>query len=158
MNLSTSLEDALAKVEGGTLDSVVFFKALSTGQSDIFTFLFDEDTRLLIESEHDYLLFLAMIVLDVFQHSGIDVSAVDVELLEEKEELNWGLLEHASIESISESLSRYPGFELYEFLEEACTPQQGHEVLSEVATELVYVKCKSLVDCAFGLPDSSLHP
>ena len=149
MNLSGLIDDALEKAESGALDSGVFFNALATGQPGIFTFFFDEDTRLLAEPEHDYLLFLAMVVLTVLREHGIPMTDIDLEILEEAEEHNWGLLEHASLESISDSVERHPAFALYAFLEEACTPQQGHEVLSEVATELVYNKCKSLVDCAF---------
>ena len=149
MNLSTLIDEVLEKAESGALDSGVFFNTLTTEQPDIFTFFFDEDTRLLTEPEHDYLLFLAMVVLSVLREHGIATTGIDLEILEEAEEHNWGLLEHASLESISDSVERHPAFALYTFLEEACTPQQKHEVLSEVAAELVYNKCKSLVDCAF---------
>ncbi|HLF63699.1 MAG TPA: hypothetical protein VI603_08095 [Saprospiraceae bacterium] len=149
MNLSTLIEETLAKAEGGVLDSVTFFSALATTQPDLFTFLFDEDTRLLLEQEHDYLLFLSMILLDVLQQSGTNPDAIDLESLEDMSEYNWGLLEHTSIETITETVSRHPGYALYTFLEEACTPENAHDVLSEAAVELVYVKCKSLVDCAF---------
>jgi hypothetical protein len=146
MNLYSSIEETLIKAEAGALDSMTFFNALSTGQPEVFVFLFDEDTRLLVEPEHDYLLFLAMIILTCLQDH---LDSIDLESLEDMSEHNWGLLEHTSIENISETVSRHPGYALYAFIEEACTPQIEHDVLSETAVELVYVKCKSLVDCAF---------
>ena len=152
MNLESSIEEALAKAEAGTLDPGAYFHALSTSQPEVFVFLFDDDTRLLLEQEHDYLLFLSMIILNIL-HDQLDT--IDIESLEDLAEHNWGLLEHTSIENISETVSRHPAYALYAFLEEACTPQLEHDVLSEAAVELVYVKCKSLIDCAFWSPDTS---
>ena len=149
MNLDGLLEDTLAKAEAGTLDAGTYYASLSTLHPEIFTFLFDEDTRLLLEQEHDYLLFLAMVMLHVFEGSGIDLASLDVDTLEDMAEYNWGLLEHTSIENISETVARHPGSALYTFLEEAISPHKAHEILSEAAVELVYVKCKSLVDAAF---------
>jgi hypothetical protein len=149
MNLETLLEESLAKAEAGALDTGAFYANLSTSQPEIFTFLFDEDTRLLMEHEHDYLLFLAMILMEVCKGNDVDLSAIEVDALEDMAEYNWGLLEHTSIENISETLVEHPGYVLYEFLEEATSPQKSHEILAEAAIELVYVKCKSLVDAAF---------
>lgn len=150
MNLESSIEEALASAEAGTLDAASFFNTLSTSQPEVFVFLFDEDTRLLLEQEHDYLLFLSMIILNTL-HDQLD--SIDLESLEDMAEHNWGLLEHTSIENISETVARHPAYALYAFLEEGCTPQIEHDVLSETAVELVYVKCKSLIDCVFLSPD-----
>jgi hypothetical protein len=149
MNLDTLLEETLAKAEKGQPDIKAFFSLLSTEQPEIFMFLFDEDTRLLTEQEHDYLLFLSMIILEVIQQSGIDLGSIDLETLEDMTEYNWGLIEHTSIENILDSVSQHPGSVLYDFIEEACTPEKGHDVLTEAAVPLVYVKCKSLVDVSF---------
>ncbi len=157
MNLSEAIEYTVAKAEGGILDPGVFFGTLATGQPDLFTFLFDNDTRLLTEQEHDYLLFIAMIILEVCASCHIDVGEIRIDTLEEVAEQNWGLLEHASVESISESVSQHPAHEMYLFLEDACTPVQSHEMLTEVAAELVYVKCKTLVDSAFSQQDMSFQ-
>ena len=149
MNLQDSIDSTLAQVEQGTLNASSFFKSLSTSQPEIFTFFFDEDTRLLHENEHDYLLFLAMTILTTLRGNALDFDAIDIESLEDMSEHNWGLIELTSIENITETVSKHPGFALYEFLEDACTPVKEHDILSESAVELVYVKCKSLVDCAF---------
>lgn len=149
MNLDACIEQALVKVEHGTLESGTYFQELATAHPEIFTYLFDADTRLLLETEHDYLLFLAMICIESMRSSGIDINEIDLETIEDMDEHNWGLLEHTSIQNITETVSRHPGFALYAFLEESCTPEKEHEILSEAAVELVYVKCKSLVDCAF---------
>ena len=148
MNLDTILEDVLAKAEQGDLESQAFYHSLATDQPEIFTFLFDEDTRLLIEQEHDYLLFLAMVIIQTLVNHGNDLNTVELDTLEDMAEYNWGLLEHTSIENITETLSEHPGFPLYAFLDDACAPVEGHEILSEAAVELVYVKCKALVDSA----------
>jgi len=149
MNLTQNLERALDQAEQGTLQAATFYTDLSKSRPELFTFLFDEDTRLLLEPEHDYLLFLAMILLEVLEKSGGDLMAIDLNILEEVAEENWGYLEYTSIENLTETLAQDQAAELYEFLDEACTPAQSHEVLSETAVELVYVKCKSLIDAAF---------
>ena len=150
MNADIAIEQALAKAEQGTLDSEMFFSTLATEMPEVFTFLFDEDTRLLQEQEHDYLLFISMVLIDTLRQTDNQFSETDIELLHDLVEDNWGLLEHTSIDNISETLSRHPAYPMYEFLEDACTPDdEEQEILSDVAAELIYVKCKSLVDSAY---------
>ena len=146
MNLAEDIDAALDRAERGDLKAEEFYSALATSDPAMFTFLFDPDTRLLLEPEHDYLLFLAMVLLEALAHSGLKQSSVEMDLLESLAEENWGYLEYTSIENLTSTLSDHIAVDAYTFLEDACTPDTDHEVLSEAAVELVYVKCKTLID------------
>lgn len=149
MHLDQAIEAVLLESEQGKLDPAEYFSDLPTTLPEVFAFLFDEDTRLLMESEHDYLLFVAMVLLEAMQRVGKSNGGLSLEDLEKVADHNWGLLEYTSIENLTDSLEGYEALPLYEFLEDACTPAEEHEVLSAVAVELVYIKCKTLVDLAF---------
>lgn len=147
MDLSEIIDITLQRAEQGDPDVSDYYSDLVIKLPEVFSFLFDEDTRLLLEPEHDYLLFLAMIILEVIGKSEADISEVRLEDLSEASENNWGLLEFTSLDNLTATTNNLPGHLLYVFLEDACTPVSGHEILSEAAVELVYVKCKSLIDC-----------
>lgn len=149
MNLEEAIEEVLIASEQGELDPSAYFSGLATTSPEVFAFLFDEDTRLLIESEHDYLLFVAMVLLECLKRTGKSTEDLGLEDLERVADHNWGLLEYTSIDNLTDSLEGYEAMPLYEFLEDACTPAEDHDVLSAVAVELAYVKCKTLIDLSF---------
>ena len=148
MDLSEIIDITLQRAEQGDPDVSDYYSDLVIKLPEVFSFLFDEDTRLLLEPEHDYLLFLAMIILEVIGKVEADISEVRLEDLSEAADNNWGLLEFTSLDNLTATTNSRPAHLLYVFLEDACTPVSGHEILSEAAVELVYVKCKSLIDCA----------
>jgi hypothetical protein len=129
-----------------------FFNTLSIEQPGIFTFLFDSDTQLLSEEEHDYLLFLAMVIVESAKSADITIEEdVDVDTLEDMAEHNWGLIEHVGMDVITDSLAEHPGFPLYAFLEDCCILDEDgtHELLSAPASELLFVKGKAVIDSLF---------
>jgi hypothetical protein len=149
MNFGPAIDASLEQAEQGTLRADDYYAELSTRLPELFTFFFDEDTRLLMEPEHDYLLFVGMILLNVMEKAEVDLTVIDIPMFEAAAEDNWGYLEYTSIEGLTEALSDNEAFDLYVFLEDACAPAEDHEVLSEAAVELVYVKCKTLIDLAY---------
>jgi hypothetical protein len=150
--METLIDDILGKAERGELNVTKFFQSLATTQSDVFTYLFDEDTRLLVEPEHDFLLYISMIILEVISADNPEGIVIDIDSLEEAAEDNWGFLEHTSIENISETMTSHPAAPLYLFVEDSCAPETDHEVLSEAAVELVCVQCTRIIDAAYPTP------
>ena len=138
--------EPIIRIEQQQLNPGQYFSEVSASVPDVFTFFFDSDTRLLSEDEHDYLLFVGMIILKTADALSVNLADIDLDDLESRAEDNWGLLEFTSIENLSSTLEASHVSELYFFLEDACTPANGHEVLSAAGVELVYVKCKSLID------------
>jgi hypothetical protein len=150
MNFGPDIDTTLEQAELGALHADSYFAGLSTRLPEVFTFFFDEDTRLLMDPEHDYFLFVGMILLNVLDNSEADLARIDLPMLEDAAEENWGLLEYTSIDNLTETLGDHGAIDLYDFLADACSPADDHEVLSQAAVELVYVKCKSLIDVAFA--------
>lgn len=149
MDLNAVIDAVLADSEAGKLDPSAYFNTLITEAPDVFAFFFDDDTRLLMESEHDFMLFVAMILVESVKRAGKSPADVDLDELAKAADHNWGMLEFTSIENITTTLEGYEAIPLYEFLEDACSPADDHELLSEVAVELVFVKCKTFVDLAY---------
>lgn len=153
MQWENAIDEALTRAENGALDPATYFEQISETHPSLFVFLFDEDTRMLTGDEHDYLLFLAMIILDVFATAGKDTTTVDLDTLGDTYERLWGMLEEDAPGAIQSDLEGHPAIELCDFLIDSCTPEEeetAHTILSDAGAEIVYCKCRAVIDSVVG--------
>ncbi|MDX1407349.1 MAG: hypothetical protein R3330_04430, partial [Saprospiraceae bacterium] len=113
-------------------------------------YLNDRDTHWLTDPEHEYLLYLGMIILQTMQADGKLASDVDREHLDAREEDLWQQLESLGARPLDKLRKQLPTDNvLSDFVLEALEPDDDElSFMTEPGAQLVYVKLTAFVHSA----------
>lgn len=123
---------------------------LSNEQAGIMQFLFQENYQVLKPEEHEYLIYIALVIYAAIKTQTGKSSFVPVEKLEAQEDLNWEVWENIKKKSIREKndvfFKDFLQEDLLAFVEDMVLVEEESE-LSGVAQEICMVAGKTLIDC-----------
>lgn len=124
--------------------------SLSNEQPGIMQFLFQENYKVLTPEEHEYLLYIALVVYASVKKEAGEVTEVPVENLEEQEDANWETWEQVKNRHLRDKNNAFfKDFlqeDLLAFVEDMVLDDEDSE-LSSVAQEICMVAGKTLIDC-----------
>ncbi len=150
MDIEAIIERLLSEAEEKIPDIADFYQELSEEAPAVFDYLMNSDTDFLTDAERDYLLFVAMITVKALQLSdlvGPEDMDMDMGMIQDTEEQNWGLLDGMEPDAIVGDLEQHPAYEIYGFVADACAPDEDSEdELTAEGVNLIFVKCKSMID------------
>lgn len=129
------------------------FLNLSKEQPGVMQFLFQENYQVLKSEEHEYLLYIALVIYASVKSQTRASELVPVERLEEQEDLNWEIWEQIKSKNIRDKndifFQDFGQEDLLAFVEDMVLVEEDSE-LSGVAQEICMVAGKTLIDCLTG--------
>lgn len=140
MLTADDIDAAIAWMEETEPDMTGYYGRLSQSLPVLTGYLIDRDTELLTDAEHDYLLFLGMIITRALTTAALIETDIDHSVLEDKEEGLW-----EGMDSLPEEV-----IPLYEFVEESLEKDEDTAFLTEPGIQIIKVK---LVALAFAAMD-----
>lgn len=117
-------------------------RKLSETQPGIIDFLANESLEVLTPEEHDYLIFLSMVIVNCMSEAKLQLDTVAPEELEELEEKNWELLEAVTGKGFRQRISIFFDHsdqeDMLAFIEDALAEDDLHLVTKE-GRELMFI-------------------
>ena len=139
------LDTVIDDLEQQGADLVQFYQASGQDLPVLTSFLTDTDTELLTDDEHDYLLYLGMIMIRLYQSAGQLQDDLDQDTLGENEEQLWQLVNDLSPRPLDKIWERTDSNAVVtNFLLESLTIDAESEFLTETGAQLMYVKLASI--------------
>ena len=123
------------------IDMVAFYTNMARTMPVLTSYLTDQDTELLTDREHDYLLYLAMVLLRAGSAVGAAEEDADPAELETREEAAWEALNACGARPLDRLRERTP-FEAVvpNFILDALEVDEDLEFVTEPGGQLLYVK------------------
>ena len=141
MTTYDELDAVIEEVSLKEVDLTAFYQAQSDSIPVVTQYLTDRDTTLLSHEEHDYMLFLGVIVLKCAVTGIASTQEMTPQHIEEHEELLWGIVnEYGSqlFTKLEEHLT--PDDVVQEFLIESLERDKDTAFLTDEGALLIFVK------------------
>jgi len=137
---AASIDEILERFEQDPPDMTVFYEALSEEYPDLTAFTAVSDDYLLKDQEHDFLLYLAMIVIRLH-----DPGFFDLEKAMKAEENLWGIINDTPRWSILEEAEKVAEDDaLGELFVDALAPDEENAFLTDEGVQLLWTKLNAL--------------
>ena len=141
------LDAVIEQVANNTVDLTGFYQGLAAKMPITASALLDADTRLLSEPEHDFMLYVGMIILLAIQEVS-RIEDVTTEAIGLAEERRWELINDSgnnALQKIWDGVDEEAVLE--DFVLDAVGPDEMPEFLTEAGTLIIYAKLMAIVDC-----------
>ncbi|MEM9921062.1 MAG: hypothetical protein AAF990_23375 [Bacteroidota bacterium] len=128
-----------------------FVQALSQEQPNILAYFFQEDFSLLTKEEHEYLLYLLIVIWRSVKMKLPECPLLSQEIIGKMDESNWETLKDVKNGRFRERLDvffeSYPQEDLLAFVEDALTyDEEEMAKVSNEGREYLFIALKSIID------------
>lgn len=138
------LDAIIDQLDQHPVDLLQFYEQCAATMPVLVSYLTDADTRLLTDEEHDYMLYLGMVLLRALESQRADPES---EALGEREEQVWELINahgSAALQKIGDTIDSDV---LAEFILDALEIDEETDFLTEPGAQLIFAKLSAMIAC-----------
>ncbi len=147
MNTAERLDSVIDDLEARQPDLARFYEVLGNDFPVMVSFLTDTDTELLTDEEQAYVLYLAMVLIHLFQQQSLLNSDLDQEALGSAEEFYWQMINASSPRPLEKIWDQTPvDAVLSQFILESLAMDEEAEFLTEAGSQIAFVKLAALAN------------